>query len=309
MKLMVFDLQIGPLFQPSDFEPEFQPSEIVYIQIAQPGDFDGSVLRRAASDTTHIVTSFADKLNKAELDKLPDLVYVGLAYTGFWDILFDIEELRKRKIVVTNNPCYAVNNLAEAVIGSLFVQYRKIHYLQRDDTSAPVPLGREIGGKTIGILGLGNIGGRVAELALGFGMRVVSNSTRLQHGVAQVSRDELLTQSDVLSLHVPKSAGEVIQPCDFGMLNDRVTIINSSGDQSVNANSLKEFLCSHPAAGYIFLALPTEEYVDALARLNNALIYPLFGSYTEEGNSLRSSVTIENLKHAVNGEELDHRVV
>ena len=159
--------------------------------------------------------------NKTLLDEhtlrlAKNLKYIGLFATGFNNI--DIEYCRKKRIAVCNAGSYSTNAVAQHTFALILEAYNKTsHYnrfvhdgmWKRSATFSPFvyPL-NELAGKTLGIVGLGAIGQAVAKIALAFEMRVIAcnRSERHMDGIEMVSFDELLRQSDIVSVHCPLNA-------------------------------------------------------------------------------------------------------
>lgn len=142
--------------------------------------------------------------------RLPKLRFIATRSTGFDNI--DIDYCKQNKIVVSNVPSYATNAVAEHTFGLLLSLAHNITScveISRTGRYVVGPQGFDIFGKTIGIVGLGNIGVRVAEIAKGFGMRVLVNSKHpsskraRMHGVKFIDLSTLLKESDIVTLHVP----------------------------------------------------------------------------------------------------------
>ena len=149
---------------------------------------------------------------KAEiLEKIPSLQYITTRSTGFDHI--DLAYCRNQNILVSNVPTYGARTVAEHTFALILALSHKIiesvERTRRGDFSLKGLRGVDLNGKTIGVIGLGNIGRAVIDIAHGFGMRVLVNTKTpdleyaKQHDVAFVSLDELLSQSDVISLHIP----------------------------------------------------------------------------------------------------------
>jgi glycerate dehydrogenase len=196
---------------------------------ANPGDLSWQPLQELGHLTVYDRTRPTDTLtrctradivltNKVVLSRdimiqLPQLKYIGVLATGY--NVVDIEAAHQQGITVTNVPAYSTESVAQMVFAHLLtVTNRTEHYAQQNRngrwSSNPdfcywdFPHS-ELAGKTFGIVGLGNIGQRVAQIALAFGMQVKALTTKdvLPAGVSKASLDELLATSDVLSLHCP----------------------------------------------------------------------------------------------------------
>lgn len=294
-KLTVIDQKEHPIYSKDDFLQRFKAEEIVILCVPESKTFDGTILKEVPTDTTHLLMRVLDKVDEENLKLLPKLKYIGITSTGWWDQYFDRIALMKSNIVVTNNPTYARESVAEAVFATLLAERRKLFDLPLGKVTINVPTGSELAAKTIGILGLGRIGGRVAEIALGFSMRVVSTSEKKQEGVTHVDKETLFRESDVISLHVPKSAGVMISKNDFQLLKPTVAIVNSAGFNLIDIEVLVDFLQKNDGAVYIDLSYPEGEFFAKLASCKNAYLYPLFSNQTEEAYVNKKKVPIDNL--------------
>lgn len=144
------------------------------------------------------------------LRNAPNVKLIATRSTGYDNI--DVAYCRQRGIVVSNVPAYATSSVAEHTFGLLL---GIVHHIvdsvnqTRKGNFAQGKLGTQITGKTLGIVGLGNIGSRVAAIAHGFGMNVISVTKHpsplraKKHGVVFVDLESLLKESDVVSFHVP----------------------------------------------------------------------------------------------------------
>ena len=154
-------------------------------------------------------------IRRSEMEQLPRLKYIGVLATGY--NVVDMEAAHERGIVVTNVPAYSTESVAQMVFAHLLtVTNRTEHYAMQNragrwsaspDFSYSDTLLTELAGKTFGIVGLGNIGRRVAAIAHAFAMNVVALTSKaaseLPPYIGKRTLDELLAESDVLSLHCP----------------------------------------------------------------------------------------------------------
>ncbi|MBP5731723.1 MAG: D-2-hydroxyacid dehydrogenase, partial [Bacteroidaceae bacterium] len=171
------------------------------------------VIRRS-EDADAILTNKV-VLSAETLSQLPHLRYVGVLATGY--NVVDVDAAHQRGIVVTNIPAYSTDSVAQLTFAHLLnITNRVDHYATMNRqgrwTQSPdfvywdTPL-IELSGKTMGIVGLGNIGKKVAALAQQFGMEVFAmtskNSNDLPQGIQKTTFEGLLAVSDVLTLHCP----------------------------------------------------------------------------------------------------------
>ncbi len=152
-------------------------------------------------------------MNEKTLSQAKNLRYIGLFATGYNNI--DLEYCRKRNITVCNAAGYSTEAVAQHTFALILSHYSRIGEYnefvcsggwQRSDTFSPfIYKTQELCGKTIGIVGLGAIGMRVAQIAQAFGMNVLffSRSKKKLEGAAQVSLEELVEKSDIVTVHCP----------------------------------------------------------------------------------------------------------
>ena len=198
---------------------------------ANPGDLSWKELEQIGEVTVYDRTSPSETIqraadadivltNKVVLDRekiaqLPRLKYIGVLATGY--NVVDIEAAHQRGVIVTNVPAYSTESVAQMVFAHLLtvtnrteyyaIQNRKGRWSSNPDFCYWDFPHMELAGKTFGIVGLGNIGRRVAEIALAFGMKVMAMTSKSQDqlptGIEKADIQTLLSSSDVLSLHCP----------------------------------------------------------------------------------------------------------
>jgi len=167
--------------------------------------------------------------------------------------------------------------------------------------------GREIGGKTIGIIGMGNIGQRVAKLTNAFGCKVLAwNRTPKQvEGVTFVDKDTLLRESDIVTLHVALNADtrDFITEKDFDLMKPSALLINTARGPVVNemalANALKEGKIAG-AATDVYAVEPPLKQDNPLFDAPNLLMLPHIGFATEEAFVLRLGIVVRNVEEYLN---------
>ena len=154
-------------------------------------------------------------ISREVMAQLPQLKYIGVLATGY--NVVDIEAALERGIIVTNVPAYSTESVAQMVFAHLLtvtnrtehyaIQNRQGRWTSNSDFCYWDFPHMELAGKTFGIVGLGNIGRRVAEIALAFGMQVKALTSKsadtLPAGIRKADLEELLATSDVISLHCP----------------------------------------------------------------------------------------------------------
>ncbi len=205
------------------------------------------VVERAA-DATCVLTNKV-LMTADVLAELPKLKYIGVLATGYNNV--DIEAARQRGIIVTNVPAYSTDSVAQLVFALLLNVVNDIHsYAESvsrgdwgncDDFSYRLKPFDELAGQTMGVIGMGNIGSRVARIAMAFGMKVITTSARsLPEGVERVEADELFRRSDVVSLNTaltPATKG-LINARTLALMKPTAILINTSRGPLIDEDAL-----------------------------------------------------------------------
>src|SRR5918996_6234512 len=195
-------------------------------------------------------------LGRETIARLP-LSLRGIAVFATGVDFVDVEALEERGIALANLPDYSAASVAEHTLGLLLTLSRRLH-LSRDRVLGRVPAGTSVrgfalAGKTIGIVGLGRIGGRVARLAEAFGMRVIAADPRLnREGHPADGLAEVLAASDVVSLHLSRRYGQepLLGVDELRAMKPRAMIVNVSRSALVDESAVVAALASGRLAGY-----------------------------------------------------------
>ena len=267
------------------FEVELRPGSLSEAELAQ--SLDGVALLGIRSNT-HITEKV--------LDAAPDLLAVGCFCIGTNQVALDAAV--ERGIAVFNAPYSNTRSVVELVIGEIIVLARRLAEKTEKmhagvwDKSAKGS--HEIRGRTLGIVGYGNIGTQLSNVAEAIGMRVVFFDTadRLAHGNARPvgSLDELLAQADVVSIHVdgrPGNAG-LFGPEQFALMKPSSVFINASRGMVVDDEALRDHILSGHLSGAAIDVFPTEPkaqgdpFESPLRGLDNVILTPHVGGSTQE---------------------------
>lgn len=256
-------------------------------------------------------------LRRQEMEQLPKLKYIGVLATGY--NVVNVEAAKERGIIVTNVPAYSTESVAQMVFAHLLtVTNRTEHYAIQNRngrwTSNPdfcywdTPL-TELADKTFGIVGLGNIGKRVASIALAFGMKVIAYTSKkteeLPSGISKRTLAELLTESDVVSLHCPLTPDthHLINSETIQKMKSSVILINTGRGPLVNDQDVADALRGNRLRAYCADVLSEEppRGDNPLLQCENAFITPHIAWATEEARSRLIAVAIDNVKAFVEG--------
>ena len=256
-------------------------------------------------------------LHSELLSQLPQLKYVGVLATGYNTI--DTEAAKSRGIMVCNIPSYSTYSVAQMVFASIFAITNRVeHYADEtrkgrwshnaDFCYWNTPL-QELAGKTMGIVGLGNIGKKVAGIAREFGMEVYvftsKNSVDLPEGIQKTTLEGLFGVSDILSLHCPlnDSTREMINADALKKMKKGAILINTGRGPLVNEQDVADALECGQLAGYGADVMCSEPPAgdNPLLKQPNAFITPHIAWATVEARSRMVNIAIENVRAFVNG--------
>ena len=310
MKIVILD---GYSANPGDlsWQPLEQIGELTVYDRTKP---DETIMR--AKDAEIILTNKV-LVKRPEIEQLPKLKYIGVLATGY--NVVDVEAAHEHGIIVTNVPAYSTESVAQMVFSHLLtVTNRTEHYaiLNRAgkwtsnpdfcywDTSLT-----ELAGKTFGIVGLGNIGQRVAAIANAFGMKVVAYtskaSDKLPSYISKRTMEELLAESDVLSLHCPLTpdSQHLINRQTLGQMKPSAILINTGRGPLINDQDVADALKSNRLRAFCADVL-TEEPPKAdnpLLSCDNAFITPHIAWASNEARIRLIDVAINNVQAFVEG--------
>ena len=255
------------------------------------------------------------KVTEKVLDNAPDLLAVGAFCIGTNQI--DLAAAAQRGIAAFNAPYSNTRSVVELVIGEIIALARRLpEKTQRMhdgiwDKSAQGS--HEVRGRTLGIVGYGNIGTQLSNLAEALGFRVIFFDTadRLAHGNARRvgTLDQLLAESDVVTLHVdgrPGNAG-MFGAAEFAKMKPRSMFINASRGMVVDDVALREHILSGHIAGAALDVFPVEPkaqgdpFESALRGLPNVILTPHVGGSTQEAQEEIGFFVSGKLSNYING--------
>ncbi len=304
---------------------------------ANPGDLSWDRLKEFGELTVYPRTS-ADKVverahdadiilvNKVRITdgimaQLPKLRYIGVLATGY--NVVDIQSAKKRGIIVTNIPAYSTDSVAQMTFAHILNVFNKIdHYAQQTRSgrwsSNPdfcywdTPL-QELAGKTLGIIGLGNIGCKVAQIARDFGMDVFAftskNSADLPAGIQKTTFEGLLSVSDVLSLHCPlsESTRHIINEDSISKMRQGAVLVNTGRGPLVDETAVAEALKQGKLQAYCADVMEEEppRKDNPLFSQPNAFITPHIAWATTEARQRLMDLCVSNIKAFVSGNPIN----
>ena len=229
------------------------------------------------------------KVRQALIDACPNLKVIVRGGVGLDTI--DADYARSKGITVMNTPKASSASVAELAIGFMFTLARSLYKatatMKAEKWEKKSFEGDELGGKTLGLVGIGNIGREVARRANALGMTVVAYDPYVKEaeGVKLVKLDELLAQSDYISLHLPKTkeSENMIGKTQFEKMKTGVRIVNCARGGIIDEEALYAALTGGKVAGAAVDVFSVEPPTDwKLLKLDNVIGSPHIGAATHE---------------------------
>lgn len=227
----------------------------------------------------------------------------------------DLEAAKERGIIVTHVPGYATESVAEFTFALMLATMRKLMLADKHVRSGKFDWrpfgGRELAGKTLGIVGTGAIGIRVAEIARAFKMQLLGydkypNLVRAEEvKLKYVDLETLLKESDIITNHVTLTSQteKLIGRKEIAMMKDGVVIVNTSQGKVIDEKALAEALGTGriAAAGLDVLEEEPPRKDDPLFKLQNTVLSPHIGFNTAEAETRCSDICVDNVVAFVEG--------
>jgi len=253
-----------------------------------------------------ILVRSATTVRKELIDACPGIKIIGRGGVGMDNI--DVDYARKKGINVINTPAASSHSVAELVFAHLFGLARYLHNANRDmplegdsrfkDLKKAYAKGTELKGKTIGIFGFGRIGQATAKVAIGAGMNVIAydpfiekadlelsffDGQKLNFNIKTISKEDVLKQSDFITLHVPAQKDYVIGKSEFEMMRDGVILVNAARGGVIDEIALVESISSGKVARAALDVFEKEPQPEIQLLMNPALsLTPHTGAATNE---------------------------
>lgn len=310
MKIVILD---GFTANPGDlsWQKLEKMGELTVYERTMPSE---TVARAADAD---IVLTNKVIVSREVMTQLPKLKYIGVLATGY--NVVDIAAAHERGIIVTNVPAYSTESVAQMVFAHLLtVTNRTEHYAiaNRNGRWTKNPdfcywdfSHMELAGKTFGIVGLGHIGQRVAQIALAFGMKVKAYTSKdvkaLPADIEKATIEELLATSDVLSLHCPLTDNtcHLINVESLRRMKSTAILINTGRGPLIDDQAVADALAEGRLAAFCADVL-TEEPPKAdnpLLKQPNAFITPHIAWASNEARIRLLQVATDNVRAFLSG--------
>lgn len=288
-------MKVAVLCTQSGFTPDQQKSlatvgEIVYTTASGEMPVDELIKHATGAE---ILAADPDNLGgfekaKPALTKIMETLHSlkGVCLSTTSSTWIDLDYCKKRQILIANIPGYSRESVAEHALGMLLGTAKKIFVSDRKTQRGKyeMQMGTELKGKTLGVLGLGSIGSRVAELGQAIGMKVIANnrSPKKQSGVEMKSFADLLKEADYLSLNLTLNpdSERIINEAAINNMKDGVTIIDTTEESElIDRTALAKALKSGKINTYVYESADLD---NELKDLENAIGLKDFGWYTKE---------------------------
>lgn len=302
-----------------------------------PGDLDWSpiaslsepvIYERSAKDElverakgAEIVLVNKVVLSRETLDQLPDLKYIGVMATGYNNV--DVVAAKERGIIVTNVKAYGPASVAQHTFGLLLalanhleLHSQSVHagdwVSSKDFCYWNTPL-IELAGKTFGLIGLGDIGSKVAKIAQALEMKTIAfrrnPEKTVEDGVEMVSLEELFSQSDVISLHCPltEDTREIINKNSLAKMKSTSFLLNTGRGPLINERDLAEALSQGIIAGAGLDVLSTEPPTsdNPLLSAPNCIITPHIAWASFEARKRLLKMVASNIEAFLEGKPIN----
>jgi glyoxylate reductase len=285
----------------------------------------GDELRSGTLACDALLCLLHDKIDARFLAGSPDLKAVANVAVGYDNI--DVVEATKRGILVLNTPGVLTDATADLAFALLLAAARRVaegdRYVRAgrwQGWTAELLLGRELKGKTLGIIGMGRIGEAVARRARAFGLKIIYTRQGHQHsdgrleeayGASRVSLGDLLLRSDFISIHCPLSIAtrHLIGKAELERMKCDCIIVNTSRGPVIDQESLIEALQSGGIGAAALDVFEGEPAVpEALLKMENVVLAPHIGSATVETRSAMCAMAVEGLIELFSGTLADNVV-
>lgn len=265
-----------------------------------------------------LICLLSDSIDKEIIESNKNLKVIANYGAGFNNI--DIAAAGQRGIQVTNTPGVSTDATADLVMGLVIAIARRLVEGDKETRAgrftgwAPLyHLGVEVTGKTLGIIGMGNIGQGVARRAHGFDMKIIYNTrTRLPEqkekelGLTYMSLEEVIKNSDFLSLNLSYSPAthHMISAKELASMKPTAYLINAARGPLVDEQALLEALQNKEIAGAALDVYEFEPQVTkGLEKLDNVILSPHIGNATVETRDAMAEIAAKNIIAVLNGQE------
>ncbi len=283
----------------------------VYIR-KEKGIIPDTELIQALKEYDGIISMLSDNLTEETLKHAEKVKVIANYAVGYNNI--DIDYAKSKGIIVTNTPDVLTYATAELAFGLMLASSRRLVEADKFTREGKfigwepmLFLGKTLDGATVGIVGMGRIGRKFAEMLQGFNVNIIYYSKTRKHLPYRfVDFETLLKESDFISLHLPltKESKHMITKNEFEKMKDGVVFINTARGAIVKELDLVEALKSGKVA---YAGLDVYEFepeiTEELKKMDNVVILPHIGSATEKARNEMSMLVAKNVVAVLSGEK------
>ena len=247
------------------------------------------------------------------IDSAEQLKFIDVAFTGVDHV--GLDSAKKKNIAVSNASGYSNEAVPELVVGMVISFLRNIRQVEdrcRQGKTKDGLVGSEVKGKTVGIIGLGNLGRRSAEIFHCLGANIITytrtpSKNNLDY-VTNVTFEEVMKQSDILILHCPLTdeTRNMINKDNLKLMKNTALLVNVARGPVVNSQDLADALNNDEIAGAcidVFDIEPPLSLDDPLLNAKNTLVTPHVAFATKESMNIRADIVFDNLDSWLNGDQ------
>ena len=266
---------------------------------------DTEVLKERVKDTDALIIANSP-LKKEVIEAAENLKMISVAFTGFDHV--DLESCKERGITVSNAAGYSTHSVAELAYGLMISLLRKIVPLDKVTRDGGTMAGyrqNDLYGRTLGIVGMGAIGKKVASLGLAFGCNVLAynrsqDEELVKQGVKYMELDNLLKESDVVTIHLPLTADTkgLISEDKLKLMKKDALLVNTARGPIIDNEALAKALNEGWIGGAgidVFDMEPPIPGDYSLLKAKNAILTPHIGFATEEAMVRRAHIAFGNV--------------
>ncbi len=309
MNIVVLD---GFTLNPGDLSWD-SISSLGKLTVYDRSNIESEIIQRARQAEAILINKI--EVSERIIQQLPNLKYIGVTATGF--NVIDIEAAKEKNITVTNVPAYSVPSVAQHAFALLLELTNRVGLHAKSTAKGEWSRGTdwsytkrpivELADKTLGIIGLGNIGKKVADIALAMGMKVIATGPRKKsyRSVVWVKLEEIFKESDVISLHCPLTPNtkEIVNKKYLSLMKPTAYLINTSRGGLINEWDLATYLNKGKIAGAGLDVLTSEppESDNPLLDARKCFVTPHNAWASKESRQRLLTCATQNLKAYIQG--------
>ena len=267
-------------------------------------------LKREQKDADCLLVKF-NPVVKEDISRSPKLKYIGVLGTGYGKV--DTSYAKTKKVTVTNIPGYSTESVAEFVFAAILENIRELERAKKQaregNYSEDGFKATELKDKKFGVVGLGRIGTRVAELAMAFGADIgywSKNRKKSQEnkGIKYQDLQTLLKTSDIISIHLAlnNQTEEIISSKLIGSIKKGAILVNTAPMELLDLKSLEKRL---QAKDLVFILDHSDEMdpkdAKIMSKYQTCIIYPPIGYISEEAREAKQKILIDNINNFLKG--------